>query len=467
MSGSLSTFGLGSSASVLSQIPGVGSLVGNALSSLLGSAALGGVVFDCLDSREAAGRRVQRFLFPERPVEDQLFQDFGALDAPLHLTGFLSGDDYVIRATRMRKVLLKKGPQTLVHPWWGRLRVRIVEPGEISFSSSQIRLARFSVSVIREPAKSTTGGLLSKITDTLNSLLEKADDLVDEATLAVQGVLAPLAIPLALAGGVNSLISEASGIWDGLTASAPQPIQAAVTTPLATLSAGVSAPADNSSTDYANAVVGAFAGVPVALANAVTDPDESVVAPAQAVVGDTSDTVTAAAIGALLLSGADQIATSATTLAAVSGVPGQVQGVAVAVRAITVSQILACWGGLDFVSGADAIAARDIYLAGLDGLIADLESAASAGCGVSLSGLWTAVRAARIALIADCSAQVGRLPSVVAVTVPAQMSAWTLAYAIAGDDVSQVQTVLDDLVTRNGISHPGAVGPGTVEVLEQ
>lgn len=56
---------------------------------------------------------------------------------------------------------------------------------------------------------------------------------------------------------------------------------------------------------------------------------------------------------------------------------------------------------------------------------------------------------------------------VVSVPLNATLSAWTLAYAVAGDDVTQVQGVFDDLVSRNGIAHPALVGPGDIQVLEQ
>ncbi|KXV50568.1 hypothetical protein AD945_01645, partial [Gluconobacter albidus] len=140
MSGALTTLGVGSFANALSGAAG-GNLVTGELSRLLGTAALGGVTFDIIDSREAAGRRVARILFPGRPVEDQKFQDFGTIDQPIRITGYLAGDDYVLRAQRMRKVLLQAGRQTLIHPWWGRLKVRVIEPGEIQFSATRIRIA--------------------------------------------------------------------------------------------------------------------------------------------------------------------------------------------------------------------------------------------------------------------------------------------------------------------------------------
>lgn len=466
MSGTLSTLGVSSLTNVLSGAAG-GNLVTGELSRLLGTAALGGVTFDIIDSREAAGRRVARFLFPGRPVEDQKFQDFGTIDQPIRITGYLAGDDYVLRADRMRKVLLKAGRQTLVHPWWGRLKVRVLEPGEIQFSATRIRIAQFQVTLVRDPEPSATGGLLEGITDTLTNLLEQADAIVDDVTLTVQAVLAPLTIPLALSGVVGSLLSQASGIWDSLTESAPQPLQSGMTNARAVLAAGVSAPASNDDTSYADAVTAALAAVPAAAVTSITDPSDKVVAPAQQVTGDAAQTVDAGTVSTILLSAAVQLGAAADTLSNTSTVPAEILTLGVSARALIVSQLLAAWGSLSFVSGADAMVARDQFIAAIDALLSDLENAISAGCSVSLSGLWTSIQSARLALLADCSSQVGRLPRVVAMPLMATVSGWTLAYAVAGDDVTQVQDVFDDLIGRNGIGHPALVGPGTIQVLEQ
>nr|WP_294918266.1 DNA circularization N-terminal domain-containing protein [uncultured Neokomagataea sp.] len=466
MSGALSSFGLGSSASILSSIPGMGGVASSALSGLLNTAALGGVTFDMINSREAAGRRVVRVLFPNLAVNQQIFQDFGNLETPMRLTGVIVGDDYVIRAKRMVAALKKPGSTTLVHPWWGRLRVRITEPGEVAFDVHNMRMATFSVSVVRDPGAPNTGNLLQRITDTVSNLLEKADALVDEATLAVQGVLAPLSIPLALAGSVRSFISQSGGVWDSITGSAPQPIQTAIAVPRAALAAGVSVPAVNADTSYANAVTGVLAGMPVAIVNAITDPAQSIVAPADVVMGDDTQVITAAQCGDLLLTAAEQIGALSGTLSDISPNAASVLTLGAAARALIVSQLMSAWVGLTFVSGDDALTARDRYLAALDALIITIENTASSGSAQALTGLWQAARDLKVALIADATVQVGRLPAVLAIDVPSCVSSWALAYAVAGDTKANVQTVFDDVVTRNAVAHPGILGPAAIEVLD-
>lgn len=467
MSGSLSTLGLGLSALDLGSVTG-GTLGTGLLADVLTTASLGGVTFDMIDSREAAGRRLARFLFPGRPVEEQKFQDFGTIDMPMHITGYLAGDDYVLRANRMRKVLLKAGRQTFVHPWWGRLKVRVLEPGEIHFAATSLRIARFSVTLVRDPGPPSAKGLFAQITDTLTNLLEAADAIVDEATLAVQSVMSVLSIPLALSSMASSMLSQASGIFDGLIGNAPQPVQSGTAAASLRLSAGANPPTVNADTTYADAITGAFAAVPAALVDSVTTPNTSSLAPAQQHVenGDT-ETVDAKTVADILLSAAVQIGAEAQTLSSTSAATAEALALGVAARALIISQLMAVWGNFDFVSGADAVLQRDQFIAAIDALLVDLENAAAAGASVSFSGLWTSIQAVRTALITDCSWQVGRLPVVVSVAVPARISAWTIAYAVAGDDISQVQGVFDDLVARNSVAHPALVGPGTVQVLEQ
>ncbi|KXV50827.1 hypothetical protein AD945_01235, partial [Gluconobacter albidus] len=338
---------------------------------------------------------------------------------------------------------------------------------EIQFSATRIRIAQFQVLLVRDPTPPSTGGLLQGITDTLTNLLEQADAIVDDVTLAVQSVLSPLAIPLALSSVVGSVLSQASGIWNSLVQSAPQPLQSGMAPAQALLATGVSVPAVNTDTSYADAVTAALAAVPAAAVTAITDPAASAVAPAQQVVGDAAQSVDASTVVSMLLSAAVQTGAAADALSNTSTMPGAALTLGVAARSLIVSQLLGAWGGLSFVSGADAVAARDQFISAIDALLADLENAAAAGSSVALSGLWASIQSSRMALMADCSSQIGRLPRVVTIPLSATLSGWILAYAVAGDDITQVQGVFDDLVSRNGIGHPALVGPGNIQVLEQ
>ena len=47
------------------------------------------------------------------------------------------------------------------------------------------------------------------------------------------------------------------------------------------------------------------------------------------------------------------------------------------------------------------------------------------------------------------------------------MSGGALAYALAGDTIDNVITLLDDMITRNAIATPATIPAGSVHVLEQ
>ncbi|MBM9400384.1 DNA circularization N-terminal domain-containing protein [Gluconacetobacter azotocaptans] len=466
MSLSIGTGAIGSG-TLGSQLGMTGGLLASSLGSILATAAWRGVTFYMPNSEEIVGRRLLQMFFPG--LDQYKVQDLGALEGPIRVRGLIVGDDYVIRAQRMRKAFLAVGPATLVHPWWGEIRCRLLEPGRISFAENEIRLARFEAVFIREPVVKGASGWLSSIVDTLSNLMEKADALVDSAVLAAREVLAPLVLPLALAGSVSSIVSQASGVWDALTGSAPQPVQAAVAGPLATLSAGVAPPASNGSTVYADAVTGALAGVPAAIVDAIGAPAGAAVALSGVVANGAAldAAVDAPTALAILLAGADQIGAAARAI--VAGSPTQMAALTLGLvaRSATMAQAIAAQASQTYASQQDALASRDQVTAALDALSADIAYAVGAGAGVaSVMTMQDAVRAARAAVVADISSRLGRLPAVVDVPVPAQTSAWLIAYAVAGDDPGVVQATFDDLVTRNALRHPALAGPGTVEVLE-
>src|SRR5882757_9166886 len=96
------------------------------LANSLLDATFRGIPFSILDSRHEVGRRLQRFLFPGR--DESAFQDLGAADGSIRITGLISGDDYVHQAQRLHTAFRLPGPATLVHPWLGDLVVLLEKP---------------------------------------------------------------------------------------------------------------------------------------------------------------------------------------------------------------------------------------------------------------------------------------------------------------------------------------------------
>ncbi|GBQ08947.1 DNA circularization N-terminal domain-containing protein [Saccharibacter floricola] len=447
-----------------------GGMAGGLLSRFANYASLGGVSFAVIDSREEIGRRINRVLFPDLPTSKQVFQDFGAIDTPITISGLIVGDDYVIRAQRMRKALAKPGKMTLLHPWWGRLKVRLVQPAQISFNERQIRVAHFQAVVVRDPDPPAKKGFFGSLIDTVSDVLSEADGLMDEAQEAVAGVLSAVSLPLALVNAVSSLISEGSGIWDGLTARSPEPIKAAMTAPQALMSTALVPPQRNTDQSYAHAVSAALIAVPASLVGCVSTEESSVIAPVSEGTdrdGTTdNEPVTGQQIASLLLAGSEQIGQLADRLSQSNPDPSAVLCLGVAARAVLVSQLASAWTACVFVSNEDAQALLTAITDAIDALQTDVVAASGGHTRVALQPLFTRLQKLRCAFINDASAQIGSLPTVVDVPVAAPRSLWALCYALQGDDVRAVQPMLDDAMTRNAILHPGSVGPATLAMLE-
>lgn len=451
------------------EISALGSgLAGGLFSRFATLASLGGVSFAIIESKEDVGRRIHRVLFPDLPPSHQVFQDFGATDGAIIVSGVIVGDDYIIRAQRMRKVLSKPGKLTLLHPWWGRLKVRLVAPAQITFNEKKIGVAEFQAQLVRDPDPPAKKGFFGKIFDTVNDLLTEADALMDEAQEAVAGVLSMVSLPLSLVNSVSSLISQGQGVWDILTARSPEPVKAAIAGPQASMATGVVAPRQNLDRSYAAAVATALIGTPAALAASVNSADSSVVAPAAMQQASQTDdeTVTGQQVAALLLGGAKQFGQIADRLSLNNPDPAAVLVLGVVARSFIISQLVSAWSDCVFVSNQDAEILLGQILSAVDALANDVVAASSSRTTVALQPLFGRVQALRSALIADATVRIGSLPAVVDVPVAASRSLWTLCYALEGDDVSKVKDLLDDGAQRNGLFHPALTGPGTITLLE-
>ncbi len=110
-------------------------------------ASFRGVSFFVPDATTAAGRRIAEALFPG--VDRAAYDDFGLAPAVVTVNGLMVGDDYAIQARALQSAFERPGPGTLVHPWLGGMSVILHEPGEISFSATELRVARFSASFKR------------------------------------------------------------------------------------------------------------------------------------------------------------------------------------------------------------------------------------------------------------------------------------------------------------------------------
>ena len=84
----------------------------------------------------------------------------------------------------------------------------------------------------------------------------------------------------------------------------------------------------------------------------------------------------------------------------------------------------------------------------------------------AIRAAWRALAELRRRIHEDLDDRIGRLPSVLTLTPPTRVSAWTVAHYVAGDDPKAVRAAFEDIVKRNGIIHPARLEPGAaIEVL--
>ncbi|MFT8834333.1 MAG: DNA circularization N-terminal domain-containing protein [Acetobacter sp.] len=482
----------------LANLSGLGGMT-SLIASTLAEAKFRGVAFSMAASEDEVGRRVVQMFFPG--VDAFAVQDMGVLDGPIHIRGLICGDDYVYRAGLMRAALATKGPATLVHPWWGELKVRLIgEPARIGFDENRQGIATLEMTVVREPKPATAKKSNKSFLDSLSKLLDEADSMLDKATSVMQQVLSPILIGVSLARSVENSVSQIGAMFSGLIASASEPVATACATPLAALTLGVSLPTKNTGTTYADAVTDALVAVPVAIANAVLPAPTAAVASAVASASGTATNSlfapasvttadylgqltaqnaggslalapTAAAGTALLIAAAQECVAIGVKLATA---PGGAYALSITLVAAVacVTQAIATAAAISFSSTQDALSTRDALVAALDGLTGAVVAAGAVttGDGIApsaIADLFAAIQSTRAAVFADISVQLGRLPSIVAVPVPVEMSPWLLAYALAGDTVENVVPLMNDMITRNSILTPAIIPAGTIYVLEQ
>ncbi|GAB0119484.1 DNA circularization N-terminal domain-containing protein [Acidisoma sp. 7E03] len=457
-------------------LPGAATTLLSQLDGLLQTAAYAGVTFDMLDVREEMGRRVVKFLFPHSDAAD--YQDLGALQGPMTVTGLIGGADYVIRAERMRAAFLAKGPTSLLHPWLGEIQVILMRPGEIRYDMGEQGLARvqFVVERYTPPAAAAT--------DTLGALLTKADALIDSAQLAIEQLLAPVALPLTLVASVSSFLSSTVLTWSSMitagtgSASPTAAMTSAGVAPVAidgdfasvcqpslnALSAGIEAPASNADTTFADQVAALLFATPLAIAVAAQEQSAPAIGSAAGATIDTAPVLDPTQATNFLLATATLTAALGTTNAASAAGTG-VPVLALASSASILAQAVSLGVSLPFVSQQDAVAWRGTLDASLAALAAQVV-AIGVSQPLAANALYQALAGLRSALAADFNALIGRLPAVKTITTNKPMSAWLIALALSGDDPSSMQGTLKDIVSRNGITNPGVVPAGNLQVLQ-
>jgi len=91
-----------------------------------------GVPFEVESDDGAFGRRTQVHEYPQR--DKPYAEDLGRATREINITAFLIGDEYLAARDKLLEALETAGPGTLVHPWYGELKVSLKDPARVSHS---------------------------------------------------------------------------------------------------------------------------------------------------------------------------------------------------------------------------------------------------------------------------------------------------------------------------------------------
>lgn len=405
-----------------------------------------GVPFEIPDVREETGRRVVRFFYPGR--DDTWHEDLGALDGRISVTGFIVGEDYVRRANRLRAAFRQPGPGLLTHPWLGDMDVILAEPGEISFSDREIRLARFTA--VFEPYIERPPVRL----DTLGQLLALLDAIREGARALVRFILAPVRLALSVVRAVVAFAGSMVGLFRGTIGAVrglvglPAQLEATFTGLFAIGSLRI----DNA---YGTKVV-ALIEAPGGVVRAAGLPR---LTPAIRPFGGAltaEPLVDPGAATRLLLSVAAGVRADGAAPPALK----------LATQALLVADAVQLGVQVPFATRGDAQAMRARLDAALQLLAIDAAAAAVTDP-IYAGAVWQQAAQLRAGLARDMSERIGRLPAVETLALPTQAPTWLVAQHLAGDAPGQVLAQYRDLVTRNRPARPARLPAGDIEVLRR
>ncbi len=374
-------------------------------------ASFAGVPFAIIDSKHPPSRRVIRFLFPG--VDQPAFQDIGQDDGLINITGLLIGDDYMQQAADLESAFQTPGPATLDHPWLGNFLVVLMDRPEITFASDELRVARFTAQFARFTARQPP------MFDTEESLLQQLDDVRQAAFGMLQSALSLVSGALTVVSAVRGFAASVVGFFDlavldvsGITSELLGP---ALDAPIAALANNVTLPLDST-------FGGAFASLIAAPSAAAVTAAQPVIPAAVAPGGATTTAAAADAriVVTMLLGVAAQVAalpSPAPQVLTASSPGSPTPALILATQALIVADAVTAASDIVFTSQQDA----STWLATLSAALDSLAQAAQLQGAVApetAGAIWRAAIATKSALSIDMNATIGRLPSVVVITLP-------------------------------------------------
>jgi prophage DNA circulation protein len=397
-----------------------------------------GVPFFVSESRATFGRRNAIHQYPGR--DQPWAEDLGRAADRWTIECFVVGDDYDLARDALIAAIRASGSGTLIHPYLGTKTASVDNGAEVTDSTEEGGMARFSIPFVEAGADTTPAAT----PDTQGAAVAAAANVGTAAAtsattrLSVANVAGFVNVSAqGLVGSVGAAISGALGLVraDPLQAfsflqslatfsSAPQTLLADPGTLAATIFSTVGAVGTLAT--YADDALTQLVG-PTGVATGQQNGLIGFGSDLPAIAPTTPDRVTQAANQAALC---------------------QILNAAAAASAVSVIADMA------FTSYDDAVSIRDPVADQLDQLATTIADSGD-------DNLAGAVDALRLAMITDVTARGASLARLYAYTPPNTQPAILIAQRLYGD-----ATRADELIARNAIPHPSFVPGGqTLEVL--
>lgn len=401
------------------------------------------------DASTEAGRRVAEHLFPGR--DRAAYDDMGLHPRQIAIEGVIMGDDYVATARAMEGAFETPGPGQLIHPWLGPLLVILVEPATITFTTGELRVARFSAtftvySAMAGVARSLRRSTASTIRSAAHKLIRLAVNVFrgdgDIRTYAQLAAAAATHKALQIAIATSPMALARSGLLLERTPDTPIEVGQQI--------------AD---------IVGSWAeqieeaSRSAAVAPAAEAEDQNVTAEPLAIVAD----------GEAVLLFEEALTIVARLTDDASDAPSR-HDVAylLAASAVVLASAAEVSLSITYIDRTGAQRTRERF-AGEAAKLSSLGEArldrGDAHVQVTLSDLVEAVPYLVQAISADINEVIGRLPPVLIVSLAQDTDTFAIANHLHGDTPELVEECYRSLVRRNDPRHPSAMPQGPVEAL--
>ena len=396
-------------------------------------ASFRGVAFEVLSDERPFGRRNIVHEYPLRDDADG--EDLGRLVRKFTIEGaILPGADYMARRDAFIAAVEGQGsPGFLIHPYYGQ---KYVQPGKCSVTHHsaeggwcRLRLEFTEVSQgITQPAQTL---------DTGYAALSAVDTLTSQAQFDLVAGMSVKNQPAFVTSAATDLIAKAQTAISGAAATLTgygQPLDSFVSQALAIKGNLVGLAA--APTELAAQLSGLMQGL------------SQIAATPQALLG---------VLQPLMSFGADLLPVNASTTPRVQQAANQT-AIVNFVQRTAAANAVAAMAATAFTSYNDAVTARD----SLDDALDTLSIAAADAFD---DDAFAAIEAVRQAMVADVTARGGSLQSLYSFTPAGTIPALLLAARLFSE-IADLEDNWADLVTRNGIVHPGFVPGGQpLEVL--